>query len=185
MVSLEQEIKDHFKPYLIIDNTSSYKDLDFQHNGMALDAKEKRQKYNTNNWNTDIPEEHLFIIDDLAARKVLLKAPKSGLIVRDNVTGKYYLFSVLDLFSMPKQRANRRIEKSSPALKGKWLIDLRNGFKADSLSTIFEAIDLYIHTMDASYSKLECHGDYHDEDIGVGGTTRTAGYWKTDYESTR
>ena len=106
--SLEQEIKDFFAQHKVDydDRSRSFTRLDFGYGDeftnryVAFDAKEKRQRYNPHNWPTAIPEEHLFIIDDLAARKILLHAPNAGLLVRDTSqeTPAYYFYSVAYLF---------------------------------------------------------------------------------------
>lgn len=175
------------------DNSSSFKRLDFsiQVNEKIIfyfDAKEKRQHYNLRNWN--IPskeaEEHTFIIDDLAARKILAYAPYSGMIVRDNLRGGYYFFSVLDLFLMPKKRVNRPIKKEKQALKGKWIIDLRNGSRCESMEDCWQCILKYIEKReDLFLNILECYGNYTGEQIDQSGELRRPEHWDTDVKETR
>lgn len=194
MQSLEQEIKAFLKARQLEykDNSSSFKRLDFSVRlgedwVFYFDAKERRQAYNLKNWKlTAAQEPHTFIMDDLAARKILAYGPYSGMVVRNNLSAKYYFFSVLDLFLMPKTRVNRPIEKNARALKGKWIIDLRNGRECDSMSEIFEHFKLYISKREDSFMNiLECYGKYQGEDIEERGELRRPGYWDTDVRETR
>ncbi|GIV32042.1 MAG: hypothetical protein KatS3mg030_344 [Saprospiraceae bacterium] len=199
MLSLEQEIKQFLKESGLTwsDGSSSFKRLDFtiQANpalglpyDFHFDAKEKRQHYNLSNWGIPNASEErcAFIIDDLAARKILAYAPYSGMVVRDNLEGGYYLFSVLDLFLMPKTRVNRPIEKEKPALKGKWIIDLRNGRRCESLEEVLAAIRRYIdQRKDLFLNILECYGDYVGEQIDQRGIVRRPDHWDTDVSQTR
>lgn len=195
MPSLEREFKFYFKQHQIPyeDHTTSLKKLDFNFGDpkaktfFCFDVKEKRQRYTKQHWQQlEIPEPHLFILDDLAARKILVFAPNSGLVIRDNVQQKYYFYSVVDLFLMPKIRVNRVIKKQVEARKGKWLIDLRNGRAGDNLSRIFEAIDSYLKDRENIFlHTLECYGNYYGEEIGQGGITRQPGHWDIDVKGTR
>ena len=194
MPSFEQEIKQYFKQRRIgfDDHSGSYKRLDFGFGDarakryFSFDVKEKRQRYAMRNWPTDIPEEHLFIIDDLAARKILAYAPNSGLVVRDNIRRKYVFFSVVDLFLMPKQRVNRKIQKHMQAFKGKWLTDLRSGQVRDTLDQVFSAIKAYLERRaDIFVNVLECYGEYAGEEISEGGIVRRPEHWEVDVAETR
>lgn len=198
MPSLEQEIKTYFTANGIPFHDHSFDEQRFQRldfgfgdrsekRYFSFDAKEKRRRYNLSNWpDVGIPEQALFIIDDLAARKILMFAPNSGLIIRDNTTRRYYLFTVVDLYLMPKVRVNRPIQQRQQALKGKWLIDLRNGRRFSTLAEVFEAIDAYLDQREAIFGKeLACFGEYVGEDIAQGGITRRPEHWQTDVKATR
>lgn len=194
MKSFEQEIK-HFlmaQSLAYKDNSSSFKRLDFSVQldekwVFHFDAKEKRQKYNIRNWNlTPESEPHTFIIDDLAARKILAYAPYTGMVVRDNLLGGYYFFSVVDLFLMPKKRLNRPIHKEKKAMKGKWLIDLRNGRKCQDMAQVLLSFRQFIEKReDLFINYLPCFGNYQGEDIGQGGIVRQPGHWEIDVKETR
>lgn len=198
MPSLEQEIKDYFTERDIPFHDHSFDDqrflwLDFGFGDLKkkryfrFDAKEKRRRYNTKNWpDVGIPEQHLFIVDDLAARKILAIAPNSGMVVRDNTRQSYYLFTVVDLFLMPKVRVNRPIHNQKQGLKGKWLVDLRNGQRFNALPPVFDAIEVYLDERQAIFGKqLDCFGDYVGENIRRGGITRRPEHWVTDVNETR
>ena len=192
--SFEQELRQYFKYHKIDfnDNTASFKKLDFGFGDIraktyfTFDAKEKRQHYAMRNWPTDIPEEHLFIMDDLGARKILAYAPNSGLVIRDNLRNIYFFFSVADLYLMPKQRVNREIRKNVRGLKGKWLTDLRNGQKFGTLQEVFENINAYLNARKSIFLNiLECYGDYVGEAIPSGGMARRQEHWDIDVAETR
>lgn len=194
MQSFEQEIKSFLlsRQLEYKDNSSSFKRLDFSVQldtnwTFHFDAKEKRQQYNLRSWQLTAEQEpHAFIMDDLAARKILAYGPYSGMVIRDNLLGGYYFFSVLDMFLMPKLRVNRPIEKNAKALKGKWLIDLRNGQKCDSMSGVLDLFKLYIAKREDFFLNiLECYGDYQGENIGERGEVRKPAYWDIDVKETR
>lgn len=194
MKSFEQEVKDFFTRGKIryFDYSQDYDRLDFKftlpktNEYFYLDVKEKRQKYNMNNWDTDIPEQHLFIVDDLAARKLLYVAPNSALLIRDNLRQKYFLFLVIDLFLINKKRINRKINKNEPMAKGKWLLDLRKGVEVNNIDSGFKKLEEYVSKKNQIYKEIkECYGHYFGEKIGVGGIVRRAEHWETDVKSTR
>ena len=197
-VSFEQELRTYLqqvgRPFT--DETRAFCELDFTLLLPAgvrfhLEAKEKRQPYNTSAWPAFAPEQELFILDDLTVRKCLAFAPRAGVVVKDGaaragVVGRYLFFSVLDLALMPRQRVNRRIERNAPDLKGKWLIDLRNGRTAADIASLLALVDDYLaglHT--ALYEAHACYGAYVGENVGEGGRTRRAGYWEKDVRNAR
>lgn len=192
--SFEQEIKDYFnrKDIRFSDGSSAYDQLDFtimDRNGQPvfhLEVKEKRQQYNPKNWFPFAPEVDMFVLDDLTVRKCLAYAPGSGVMVRDNFRGKYFFFSIVDLALMPRLRINRPINRRQPALKGKWLINLRNGKRASSLDKAIFHVRYYLRDLDETlFETLECYGKYVDEDIHQSGIVRRPLYWDTDVQSTR
>ncbi|MCO6449827.1 MAG: hypothetical protein J5I90_03460 [Caldilineales bacterium] len=194
--SFEQEIKEFFARHNLPFHDHStdaerFQRLDFGFGPpgryFSFDAKEKRQPYNLKNWpDSGIAEERLFIVDDLAARKILGFAPNSGLLVRDNVRPAYYLFTVLDLYLMPKLRVNRPIRNKQTEMKGKWLVDLRNGWRYATLAEAFAGIEKYLDEREQIFSReLACYGDYVGEEIGEGGIVRQPGHWREDIGATR
>lgn len=194
MIPFENEVRAYLDQTGLVyeDHCDSLEQLDFgfgdreARRHFDFDVKEKRRRYNVRNWGAQIPQEHLFIFDDLAARKVLAYAPNSGIVVRDNVRGLYFFFSVVDLFLMPKLRVNRAIRKNVQGLKGKWLIDLRNGLLCVSLEDVFHGIDAYLERRrDIFTTVLECYGAYQGEAIPVQGRTRRPQHWQTDVDETR
>lgn len=194
LLSLEQEIRALLEKHGVNfdEGCDSFDALDFcmhseQRGGFYFDAKEKRQEIQMANWpDAGIPQEHLFILDDLAARKVLKFAPDSGVIVRDNMRRLYFFFDVVNLFLMPRLRVNRPIEWNNPAIKGKWMIDLRNGVQCASLMEVFERIAVFHDAQDEIFHKfLACYGDYQGEVIQEGGSKRQPQHWIKDRQATR
>ncbi len=87
---------------------------------------------------------------------------------------------------MPKVRVNRELDISPPSLKGKWLIDLRNGQRCPDLAAIFAAIDAYLDQREAIFSRqLACFGAYVGETIAAGGIARQPQHWERDIRETR
>ncbi len=195
MKSFETEIKSFLQAREInyTSRTDSFNKLDFEieHSDAMkqfyFDAKEKRQKYRTDNWPTNLEEKYFFIFDDLACRKALAYAPDSAFLVRDSSREvSYYLFTIVDILLMPKTRVNRTIHKENKKFKGKWLIDLRNGQKATELEELFEMIDEYLANKKEIFTGvIPCYGNYEGESIEGGGITRRPKHWKEDWESTR
>ena len=191
--SLEQEVKSFLtqKGAFYRDNSSSFKQPDFtlmlnNKPYFFLEVKEKRQKYNMDNWPKFTNESDMFIIDDLTIRKCLSYSPKSGILVRDNLSRKYFFFSVIDLALMPRRRLNRPIRRAVSGLKGKWLISLNCGNLSNSIEDSFSAIRRYIDGIDhILFEVLECYGNYENEEIGLGGIIRKPSHWDIDVESTR
>ena len=192
-VSFEQEIRNYLqqvgRPFT--DETRAFCELDFTLLLPAgvrfhLEAKEKRQPYNASAWPDFAPEEELFILDDLTVRKCLAFAPRAGVVVKDGVVGRYLFFSAIDLALMPRQRVNRRIERNAPDLKGKWLIDLRNGRAAADIASLLALVDDSLAGLHAAlYETHACYGNYVGENVGEGGSTRRAGYWEKDVRNAR
>ncbi len=194
MQSFEQELRAFFQINDIgfQDHSKSFKRLDFsvqldKNWKFHFDAKEKRQPYNLANWQlTTEQEQHTFILDDLAARKILAYGPYSGMVVRDNLLGGYYFFSVVDLFLIPKSRVNRPIFKEKKSLKGKCIIDLRHGIKCEQIKEVFGLFQKYIDRREDLFMNIkECFGDYPGEEIGQRGAIRKSEYWDIDVQETR
>ncbi|MBI3195107.1 MAG: hypothetical protein HYZ34_11680 [Ignavibacteriae bacterium] len=187
MQSFEQEIQDFLTKYNIrfIDGTNSLEELDFalpEYN-IHFDVKEKKQHFNMSNWEgTNIPEEYFFILDDLAARKILLKAPRSFVLIRDSVrTPVYYVFSIVDLLCIPKKRVRRALEKNARTFKGKWLIDFRHAMKFDSLEDAVKYMVTYPKQYDKIFKEqIDCWGEYENENIQTAGIPRKPEHWEED-----
>ena len=185
---LEQEIKS----YLIrtgipfTDSSASHTALDFlltRHN-IHIDAKEKRQPFSMQNWKeAPMPQEFLFIIDDLAVRKVLLSAPNSFILIQDSSASPvtYYVYSIVDLLCIPKIRCRRPIRRSTAAFKGKWLVDLRNAATFQSLEDSINYIIAYTKKRKAVFeTHIDCWGKYPTERLATSGSVRTSKYWEED-----
>ena len=194
VLALEQEIIDLLTRRGVRHDAAvdDFSRLDFciyseQRGTFAFDAKEKAQPVKLANWPAvEIPEEHLFILDDRAARKTLQFAPNSGLVVRDNLRQRYFFFDVVRLFLMPRLRVNRPIALNRLELKGKWLVDLRNGVDCATLWEVFEQIAAYTDGQEHIFSgQKACYGDFVGETIPLAGETRRPEHWLHDRQTTR
>ena len=169
-----------------VDQTASHTAIDFHlpRRAICIDVKEKRQKFSTRNWAGALPpQEHLFIVDDLAVRKLLLHAPDSFCLIRDSSARSvmHYVYSIVDFLCIPKQRSRRPIERSVRALKGKWLVDLRDAAAFEKLGEALDYILRYPRKRKEIFERhIDCWGKYHTEVILTAGATRTAHYWKED-----
>ena len=177
-------LKERGEPF--VDGTSSLTALDFHltRRNIHIDAKEKVQKFSMVNWKeAGIPQEHFFIVDDLAVRKLLLHSPNSFSIIRDCSVEPpmHFVFSIVDFLCMPKKRCRRAISKTVMTFKGKWLIDLRDAAAFESLEDAMKYIMCYKEKHKAIFeTHIDCWGSYRSERIARGGTTRVPKYWKED-----
>jgi hypothetical protein len=192
-LSVEQEVKRFLSGERLRfdDNTASYHQPDFTvyFSGdliFYLEVKEKRQPYNMRNWPAFAPEADLFILDDLTVRKCLAYSPGAGVLVRNNLQRSYRFFSVVDLALMPKLRVNRAIERETQDVKGKWLINLQNGWEANTIEESFWCIQHYLRDLPAIlFDHHPCYGDFVGEEISGGGVVRQPAHWDSDVASTR
>lgn len=129
----ESELKHLFSQtgYKYRDYTRSFTKLDFtvelkNKAWLKLDAKEKRQPLNRNNWEIPdwIPDGEEFILDDMGARKMLVVAPYSAIAVVDRPRGRYFVADVLTVWLMPRVRVNRPVGKLK--MRGKWILSFQN-----------------------------------------------------------
>ena len=169
-----------------VDQTSSHTQVDFYLplRNIYFDAKEKRQKFSMKNWvGIATPQEHMFIVDDLAVRKLLQHAPSSFCLIRDSSARPlmHYVYSIVDFLCIPKQRCRRPIERTVRTLKGKWVVDLRDAVAFEELE---DALGYIVHYSrkhgDIFERHIDCWGKYTSEQILLAGATRTARYWKVD-----
>ena len=187
----EQEVKAHLTSQKIPfeDGTKSKSALDFYLPGKRIyfDAKEKVQPFSMKNWSeAATTQESFFIIDDLAARKLLRHAPLSFCLIKDSSVSPamYYIYSIVDLLCIPKKRVKRPIERSVKTFKGKWLLDLRDAAAFDELPDAINYMLTYEKKFPLIFHEhIDCWGKYPSEEIRAAGSTRTEGYWKKDAKS--
>lgn len=128
----------------------------------------------------------MFILDELTVRKCLGFAPRAGVAIKDVIGERYVFFSVIDLALMPRVRVNRRIERNQPDLKGKWIVDLRNGRQATTLDELLGHIQTYLANLHSILYEIHpCYGDYVGETVADGGITRRPEHWSQDVRSSR
>jgi len=135
----------------------------------ALELKDKRQPYRER-WAelAGLPETELLVVDEVSLRKLLGHAPRALLLFWDRTRPDrpYVLFTIIDLFCVPKRRVQRKIRLNSDRLKAKWLLDARHGFSFTDLSHVFAAIGNYLaQDLHADLLRLEAHGSFVDETV--------------------
>ena len=189
-MNFEQELKAFLsaRDVRFVDRTGSHSDLDFTLTDadVHFDAKEKKQRFAMRHWTeANIPEKYFFILDDLSARKILLRSPRSFLLIRDSSRGAhYYVFSIVDLLCIPKKRVRRILEGNTTSFKGKWLIDLRHGKAFDELDAAVKFMTEYPKNFERIFKDhIDCWGEYEGENIPIGGTPRTKRDWAKDLKS--
>lgn len=136
---------------------------------LALELKEKRQPYR-GRWAqlAGVPEADLLVLDEVSARKLLANSPRALLLFWDvtQPAQPYVLFSIIDLFCIPKVRVQRSIALRSRRVKAKWLVDRRHGRAFADLKDAFAAMANYLdHGMLADLRRLEAHGDFVGETL--------------------
>lgn len=157
------------------DNTAAHEQPDFylfrrvrgERVRAALELKAKRQPYRAR-WAelAGLPEEQLLILDEVAARKLLAWAPRALLLFWDErtVAQPYVLYSIIDLFCLPKVRVQRPIALNTATLKAKWLLDRRHGRAFGDLHSVLAAVTNYLdHDMLSDLRRLQAHGPFIGE----------------------
>ena len=162
---LESEVKsalarhDAFVP--LKTSTSSMAKLDFQVVGpgerlIEIELKEKRQRYR--GWSSnrpDVPEGDLFILDELALRKLIDSGRYGILLIFDVPCRRWVVWTMADLVLGSKVRVNRRLLTASGAIKAKVLLDLREA--SNAVATLGAALDVIaneIATLDARWNGI-------------------------------
>ncbi len=135
----------------------------------ALELKEKRQPYRSR-WAelAGLPEPELLVLDEVAARKLLARAPRAFLLFRDHTrpAQPYVLFTIIDLFCMPKVRVRRQINLNERLAKAKWLLDRRHGRACADLNTAFAWMATYLdREMGDQLCRLDAHGPFVGETV--------------------
>lgn len=93
---------------------------------VEVELKAKRQRYV--GWHAPgVAERDLFILDELALRRIVASGPFTQLLIRDVPADRWVIFGVPDLVLAPKIRVDRLIHRNRPVKKGKVLLDLTDG----------------------------------------------------------
>jgi hypothetical protein len=135
----------------------------------ALELKEKRQPLR-DRWAelAGVPEHELLVLDEVSARKLLARAPRAFLLYHDltRPDAPYVLYTIIDLFCMPKVRVQRSINLAQRRMKGKWLLDRRHGQVFVSLNSMFAVLATYLdRSMMDDLRRLELHGPFIGETV--------------------
>jgi len=187
-LSFEREVEELLQNRSVIyrSNVQSTKLPDFTigtSSAFHVELKEKRNRYSPKNWKGEMPQQWMFILDELTVRKLTLTYSCSGIMVRDDSAVGYYFCGIICLLTMPRVRTNRMMMGSY--VKGKWILDLRNFKKADSLPGAMRNLKLYRASCIKDATQSACYGEYIGEDVGISGSDRTVEQIKHDYEATR
>jgi hypothetical protein len=156
--------------FVLLDSTDSFDEIDFElgcrGKRLFVEVKQKKQRY-SDAWveSSGIPESNLFILDELAARKIIRRCPRSYLLIHDQLGSRFSVAGALELITMPKRRVNRSIEAGVSTFKGKWLIDLTNGEVSESLSEAVAYLKRRCVSEDDYWDSLACHGRYENESL--------------------
>ena len=133
----------------------------------VLELKEKRQPLR-GRWVelAGVPEPELLVLDEVSARKLLARAPRAFLFFHDltRPDAPYVLFTIIDLFCMPKVRVQRSINLNDRRMKGKWLLDRRHGQAFTNLNGAFAVMATYLDRgMMDDLRRVEAHGSFIGE----------------------
>lgn len=114
----ETEVHGLFDPDEVIERFDSVDDIDLWFPGMFLELKEKNQPYGQR-WHKlpGVPEQDLFIVDELSIRRHLQHYPAVFYLIRDNPQQRLFFAPIWELIAVERHRLNR-------AKKGKWVIDM-------------------------------------------------------------
>jgi hypothetical protein len=156
---VETAVDDHPAWTRLRSSTSSLNRLDFQLLGPGerlceLELKAKNQPYRSwGDLRPDTAEVDLFILDELALRKIVDAGRHAFLLVRDLPADRWVLWSTMDLVLASKTRVNRRLATGVDRLKAKVLLDQRDTpHHYDTLVAALSAMATAVHVVD-------CHWD--------------------------
>ena len=147
--AFEQQVAQHLGPFFI-DRTDSTTELDWWIPGAVLDAKEKKQPC-SKVWHLlpDVPEENLFILDELSIRKAAKHYPTAYFLVHDRPQGRLFIVSITQIICQERARVNR-------VGKGKAIFDMSKWTELDSLNEIVGHIMADLIT--EPWKRSECVG---------------------------
>ncbi|NOZ28821.1 MAG: hypothetical protein GXP39_12315 [Chloroflexi bacterium] len=136
---------------------------------VALEVKEKRQRYRPR-WAelAGIDERHLLVQDEVSARLLLAYAPRAFLLFWDHTDPDqpYVLYSIIDLFCIPRRRVRRPIRRQEARFKAKWLLDRRHGRSFARLRDVFAHLkNALARDLDDDLRRIDIHGDFVGETI--------------------
>lgn len=141
-------------------STASYHRLDYQLVGPGgrlceLELKTKRQPLSAG-WcqlRPDVDPADLFVIDELALRRIVDTGRYAFLLVRD-YADRWCLWSAGHLVVASRVRHTRRITKTVPALKGKLVLDVSESDITTDLKAGLNAIAATVDTIEACWADI-------------------------------
>jgi hypothetical protein len=160
---VEHALVAHPSLTLLKASTTSFDRLDFQvlsvtEQLVQIELKAKRQPL-SKGWRDLRPEvrpENLFVLDELALRKVVEAGRYAFLLVRDIPQARWVLWTVGDLLVAGRARHARTLDRGAGThLKGKLLFDLSEaGFVTHDLGEALDAIERTTRRLDAWWSDI-------------------------------
>jgi hypothetical protein len=142
---VRNEIAAHPDLVLLSCSTSSTERLDYQVVGpgarmLQIELKAKRQSYvGWARYRPGVDEKDVFILDELALRKLIDAGRYGFLLVHDMPGHRWAVWSNPDLVLTPKARVSRQLAVGSGAVKGKVLISFSDD--AHLFQDLVHAID--------------------------------------------
>jgi hypothetical protein len=152
---VELALEEHPVLALLRSSTASFDKLDFQLLGpgerlVELEIKAKLQPLSAawRDLRPTVGPADLFVLDELALRKIVDAGRYAFLLVRDIPRARWWLWSAGDLLVASRVRHARRIDRGGgPLFKGKLVFDLSEaGFTSTDLGDALDALaDTVIH----------------------------------------
>lgn len=160
---VEHALVAHRSLTLLRASTNAFDRLDFQVLSAAeqlvqLELKAKRQPLSAG-WRQLRPEvapQDLFVLDELALRKIVDAGRYAFLLVRDIPQARWLLWTVGDLLVASRSRHARSLDRGSGThVKGKLLFDLSEaGFATSDLGEALDAVCRTTGRLDAWWSDI-------------------------------
>ncbi len=153
-----QAIDQHPELVRLASSTASLDRLDYQLLGPGerlceLELKTKRQPYR--GWahlRPELPEADVFILDELALRRIVDAGRYAFLLVRDIPGNRWALWSTAELVLASKVRVSRKLATTSVSDKGKLLIDVAGAAAlAHTLPTALGALAKLVDLIDRQW----------------------------------
>ncbi|MDQ3985966.1 MAG: hypothetical protein M3280_05650 [Actinomycetota bacterium] len=146
---------------LLRNSTSSTDRLDFQVLGpgdrlLEIEFKTKRQSYvGWDRYRSDLSERDLFILDELALRRIVDAGRYAFLLVFDMTTPRWCVWTTPDLVLTSKARVGRKLATGRDQVKGKILVSLTETATATrSLEEAVETIASKAMSMDRRWNDI-------------------------------
>ena len=142
-------------------STAATDRLDFQMRGPGdrlceLELKTKRQPYR--GWDRywpDLSERDLFILDELALRRLIEAGRFAFLVVRDLPGDRWCLWSTMELVLTTKVRVSRELAGRRPSIKGKVLIDLGSAAaRQATLTAVLSQVATMVGVIDRRWADI-------------------------------
>lgn len=155
-------LRRHPELILLKRSTSSLDELDFAVVGpddrlVGVELKAKHQPYRgwSELWPTT-PERELFILDELALRKIVGAGRYAYLVVADLPGRRWCLWSTAELVLATKVRTVRKLAATASRLKAKILLDLREAaVQVDDEHTAADALAEMLSASDQHWQAIE------------------------------